>query len=126
MQKEKPRSVISVAIVLVLGALAPMLDTTMTNVAINTIMNDLHSSVDMVQWVSTGYVLALGLCVLITGWAVEKISGKTLYFIGIIVFLIGSIISGMANSIQILIIGRLIQGAGSGVIVPLLSDCPFI
>lgn len=121
MKKEKQLSVISVAIVLVLGAFAPMLDTTMTNVAINTIMNDLHSSVDMVQWVSTGYVLALGLCVLITGWAVEKISGKTLYFIGIIVFLIGSIMSGMASSIHLLIVGRLIQGAGSGVIIPLLS-----
>lgn len=120
-KNKKQFSIASVAFILVLGALAPMLDTTMTNVAINTIMNDLHSSVNMVQWVTTGYVLALGLCVLITGWAIERLSGKTLYFIGITIFLVGSIISGMANSITVLIIGRLIQGAGSGVIIPLLS-----
>ncbi|WP_338417445.1 MFS transporter, partial [Oenococcus oeni] len=104
-----------------LGAIAPMLDTTMTNVAINTIMNDLNSSVDVVQWVTTGYILSLGITVLFTGWASDRFSGKNLYIAGIILFLIGSIFSGIASNIDILIIGRLIQGAGSGIVVSLLS-----
>lgn len=111
----------STAMVLVLGAIAPMLDSTMTNVAINTIMRELHSSVDLVQWVTTGYVLALGIMVLFTGWAVERFAGKPLYLLGTVVFLAGSLLSGSAGDITMLLIGRLIQGAGAGIIVPLLS-----
>ncbi|MDN6968012.1 multidrug efflux MFS transporter [Oenococcus sp. UCMA 17063] len=122
MNKENNRhEIVKIAFILILGAIAPMLDTTMTNVAINTIMNDLNSSVDIVQWVTTGYILSLGITVLFTGWAADRFSGKNLYIAGIILFLIGSIFSGIASNIDILIIGRLIQGAGSGIVVSLLS-----
>ncbi|MFC6323903.1 DHA2 family efflux MFS transporter permease subunit [Companilactobacillus baiquanensis] len=114
-------SIIKTAIILVLGALAPMLDTTMTNVAINTIMKDLHSSVNLVQWITTSYILALGIVVPIAGWAVDHFSGKKIYLIALSVFLIGSIISGISNSIGILIIGRVIQGTGAGIIISIIS-----
>lgn len=114
-------SIIKTAIILVLGALAPMLDTTMTNVAINTIMKDLNSSVNMVQWVTTSYILALGIVVPIAGWAVDHFSGKKIYLIALSVFLLGSIISGISNSIDTLIIGRVIQGTGAGIIISIIS-----
>ena len=57
------RSPIVIALILVLAAIAPMLDTTMTNVAVNTIMKDFGASVESIQWVSTAYVLALGIVV---------------------------------------------------------------
>ncbi len=113
-EKGNRRNIAKVAFVLVLGAVAPMLDTTMTNVALNTIMNDLNSSVDIVQWVTTGYVLALGVIVLFTGWAADRFNGKKLYLVGMLIFLAGSLISGIATNIGVLIGGRLIQGAGSG------------
>jgi len=98
-----------------------MLDTTMTNVAINTIMHDLNSTVDHVQWVTTSYILALGIVVPITGWASEHFSGKALYISGLVAFVLGSIVSGLATSINLLIIGRIIQGAAAGMIVPLVT-----
>ncbi|KRL05135.1 MDR family MFS transporter [Liquorilactobacillus oeni] len=117
----KKNSLASIAFVLIFGAIAPMLDTTMTNIAINTIMDDLNTSVGTAQWVTTGYVLTLGIVILFTGWAVDKFDGKKLYINGLLIFLVGSIISGIANNITILMIGRMIQGAGSGIIIPLLT-----
>jgi len=114
-------SVIKVAIILVIAALAPMLDTTMTNVAINTIMKDLNSSVNLVQWVTTGYILALGIAVPIAGWAVDHFSGKKIYLLALSIFLVGSIISGMAGNINILIVGRIIQGSGAGIIMSIIT-----
>lgn len=121
MTEKKERSFTSIATILVLGAIAPMLDSTVTNVGINTIMNALHSSVNTIQWVTTAYVLALGIMVLFTGWAADRFSGKTLYIAGLSVFLAGSIISGVAGSVTVLLVGRIIQGAGAGLIIPLLS-----
>jgi EmrB/QacA subfamily drug resistance transporter len=115
------KSTIVIALILVLGAIAPMLDATMTNVAVNTIMKDFGAKVESIQWVSTGYVLALGIIVPIAGWAIEWFDGKKLYLYGLILFLIGSIVASVASSIGVLIVGRVIQGAGSGIIIPLLT-----
>lgn len=114
-------SIIKISIILVLGALAPMLDTTMTNVAINTIMKDLNSSVNLVQWITTSYILALGIVVPIAGWAVDRFNGKGIYLSALAIFLGGSIVSGLSNSISVLIIGRIIQGIGAGVIISIIS-----
>lgn len=118
---EKVKSAIAIAFILVLGAIAPMLDSTMTNVAVNTIMKDFGVGVGSIQWVSTGYVLALGIVVPIVGWAIEWFDGKKLYLLGLLLFLIGSILAAMASSIGALIAGRVIQGVGSGIIIPLLT-----
>ncbi|KHD36796.1 major facilitator transporter [Clostridium acetobutylicum] len=98
-----------------------MLDSTMTNVAVNTIMKDFGAGVDSIQWVSTGYVLALGIIVPIAGWAIEWVDGKKIYLYGLLLFLIGSIVAAVSSSIGVLIIGRVIQGVGSGIIIPLLT-----
>ncbi|MBK1812225.1 multidrug efflux MFS transporter [Clostridium sp. YIM B02505] len=118
---KRSESIVVIALILVLGAIAPMLDATMTNVAVNTIMKDLGAGVDSIQWVSTGYVLALGIIVPITGWAIEWIDGKKLYLYGLMFFLAGSVVASVSTSIGLLIAGRVIQGIGSGIIIPLLT-----
>lgn len=114
-------SVIKTALILVLGAMAPMLDTTMTNIGINTILKDLDSTVNIMQWITTAYVLALGLTVPLAGWLINRMSGKMLMELSLLLFLIGSIISGMATDVSALLIGRIIQGAAAGVIVTSLT-----
>lgn len=61
--------VLRVAVVLVVGALAPLFDSTMVNVAIHTIAADMKATISVVQWITTGYVLAMGLAVPVSGWA---------------------------------------------------------
>lgn len=109
------------ALIMVLVMMAPMLDTTMTNIGINTILKDLDSTVNTIQWVTSAYVLALGLAVPLAGWLVNQLSGKRLMIIAQLAFLIGSVASGMATNVPTLLIGRIVQGAAAGIIIPLAT-----
>lgn len=76
-QKEKlDPAILKVALILVFGALAPLFDSTMINVAIRTLTSDLQSSVAVIQWVITGYVLTMGMAIPVSGWAVNRFGGK--------------------------------------------------
>lgn len=109
------------ALIMVLVMMAPMLDTTMTNIGINTILKDLNSTVNTIQWVTSAYVLALGLAVPLAGWLVNQMSGKLLMIIAQIGFLIGSLASGIATNVPMLLAGRIVQGAAAGIIIPLAT-----
>ncbi len=113
----KSSSVMKDAMILVLAMIVPMLDTTMTNIGINTILKDLNSTVNIMQWVTTAYVLALGLAVPLAGWLINKVSGKLLVEIALGIFLVGSTMSGIASSISTLMVGRIIQGAAAGILI---------
>ncbi|MFC6288830.1 MDR family MFS transporter [Levilactobacillus angrenensis] len=115
------KKLIQIALLLVIGAIAPLLDTTMTNVALDTIMQSLHVSVNAVQWVTTSYVLALGIAVPVAGWATNWFDGKHLYLGALGIFLLGSLISSWATTLPLLIVGRIIQGAAAGIVVPLIT-----
>ena len=103
--QKSTQNIIQIALFLVVGAIAPLLDTTMTNVALDTIMKSLGVSVNAVQWVTTSYVLALGIAVPVAGWASNWFDGKHLYLGALVIFLIGSVLSGWASTLPLLVIG---------------------
>ncbi|MFF0268045.1 MDR family MFS transporter [Kribbella sp. NPDC004536] len=115
------RSVLKLAAVLVLGALAPLLDSTIVTVAIHTLGVRLHASVTTVQWVSTAYLLALAMAVPITGWSANRFGAKRMWIIALALFLAGSMLCGIAWNIGSLIAFRVIQGAGGGLMLPILQ-----
>lgn len=96
-----------------------MLDSTMVNIAINQLSNHFNSPLSVVQWTITGFVLAMGVAVPISGWLVNYFSGKKVYFWAEIAFGITSLLSGMSWSIESLIAFRILQGLASGIIMPL-------
>lgn len=116
-----PKDLIRVAIVLVLGAIAPMLDTTMVNIAVNHFGQDFRASLDTVQWIITGYVLSMGIAVPFSGWLIQRFEGKAVYFMAELLFLISSVLAGFAWNIESLIAFRLVQGFAAGLIIPLLT-----
>ena len=121
-QKEKlDPLVMKTAIILVICSLAPMLDSTMMNVAIKTFTTDFKSSVAITQWVITGYVLALGIAVPISGWADNHFGSKRVFVTSLLAFLAGSILSALSWNIDSLIVFRLIQGFGAGLLVPTMQ-----
>ncbi|MGD0881992.1 MAG: DHA2 family efflux MFS transporter permease subunit [Acidimicrobiales bacterium] len=107
------------AAVVVLGSIMSILDTTIVNVAIDTLSKDFHAPLSTVQWVSTGYLLALAMTIPLTGWAVERFGAKTMWIASLTLFLLGSALSGAAWSIQSLIVFRVLQGVGGGMIMPI-------
>ncbi len=107
------------AVVVVLGSIMSILDTTIVNVAIPTFARDFRAPLSTVQWVSTGYLLALAMTIPLTGWAVERFGAKRMWIASLLLFLAGSALSGAAWSIQSLIVFRILQGVGGGMIMPI-------
>src|ERR1700733_10030613 len=113
-------ALIRLAAILLTGAIAPFLDTTIVNVAIESIGRGLHASVDTVQWVLTGYLLAFGMVVPLSGWALRRFGGRATWMFSLSLFLLGSALCGAAWNIGSLIAFRVIQGIGGGLMVPIL------
>src|SRR4051794_11885062 len=104
--------------VVVLGAVMSILDVTVVNVAISHLAGAFNSPLATIQWVATGYTLALATVIPLTGWASARFGTKRLYMISIGLFLAGSALSGMAWSAESLIAFRVLQGLGGGMIMP--------
>jgi EmrB/QacA subfamily drug resistance transporter len=107
-----------VAIVIVLGSIMSILDTTIVNVALESLSKDLHAPLDSVQWVVTGYLLALAAVIPLCGWAVRRFSAYRVYLVALVLFTAGSALCGLASSVTELIVFRVLQGVGGGLLVP--------
>ncbi len=112
------RRILMIASVVVLGAIMSILDTTVVNVALNTLAQDFDAPLSTIQWVVTGYTLALATVIPITGWAADRFGTKRLYMLSIGLFLMGSLLSGIAWSAESLIGFRILQGLGGGMLMP--------
>ena len=100
-----------IASVVVIGAIMSILDVTVVNVAINTLAQEFDTSLTTIQWVATGYTLALATVIPLTGWAADRFGTKRLYIMSISLFTLGSILSGLAWSAgSTLIAFRVLQG----------------
>ncbi|WP_170323719.1 DHA2 family efflux MFS transporter permease subunit [Cryptosporangium phraense] len=108
--------------VIMLGAIMMQLDVTMMSIATNTLINDFHTTLSTFQWVSTGYLLSMASVIPIAGWALERYGARTMWMFTLVVFLLGSVLCGMAWSIGSLIVFRVIQGIGAGMILPLAQS----
>src|SRR4051812_12871926 len=103
-----------IAAVLIVGALAVVFDTTIVSVALHTLARDLHSSVATIQWVSTGFLLTLGIAIPLAGWGQARFGGKRVWMLALLIFLIGSIACSLAWNAGSLIAFRAVQGFGGG------------
>jgi EmrB/QacA subfamily drug resistance transporter len=107
-----------IAAVVILGTFMSILDTTIVNVAIRDLSKSFSAPLATMQWISTGYMLALATVIPLTGWAADRFGTKRLYMASIGMFLLGSALSGAAWSAGSLIVFRVLQGLGGGMIMP--------
>jgi EmrB/QacA subfamily drug resistance transporter len=105
--------------VVIVGSIMSILDTTIVNVALDTLARELHSTISQIQWVVTGYMLALAAVIPITGWAARRFGAKQVYLVSLVLFTTGSALCGLASSTNELIAFRVIQGLGGGMILPI-------
>ena len=87
-----PRHVKRIAVVVILGAIMSVLDTTIVNVALQSLSQDLAAPLDQVQWVVTGYLLAIAAVLPITGWAANRFGARRVYMTSIVQFTMGSLL----------------------------------
>jgi EmrB/QacA subfamily drug resistance transporter len=114
-------NVIKTGLILVVGILAVVFDTTIVSVALHTLAAQLHAPVSTIQWVSTGYLLALAMTVPLSTWGLRRYGGKRLWMFALTVFLVGSIGSSLAWNADSLIGWRVVQGAGGGLLLSVLT-----
>ena len=112
------REVYVVAGVVILGVIMSIFDTTIVNVALETLSRELNAPLDTIQWVSTGYLLALSVMIPLSGWASERFGAKQVWMLSVLLFGIGSALCGLATSAGQLIVFRVLQGMGGGMILP--------
>ncbi|MGH2849133.1 MAG: DHA2 family efflux MFS transporter permease subunit [Solirubrobacteraceae bacterium] len=105
--------------VAMLGAVMSILDTTIVNVALDSLGRDLHAPLSEIQWVVTGYMLSLAAVIPVSGWAARRVGAKRVFMASLILFTIGSVLCGLATSSTEIILFRVLQGAGGGMIMPL-------
>jgi EmrB/QacA subfamily drug resistance transporter len=108
----------AIAGIVTLGGIMSSLDTTAVNVALDTLAGDFGASITSVQWVATGYLLALATVIPLAGWASDRFGAKRVWIGSVGLFLAGSMLAGAAWSIGSLILFRVLQGLGGGMIIP--------
>ena len=107
-----------ISAVVILGSIMSILDTTIVNVASTPCRRELHSTIDNIQWVATGYLLALAAVIPVTGWAARRFGAKPIYLTSLVLFTLGSALCGLATSTTELIFFRVLQGVGGGMLLP--------
>ncbi|MEV1327968.1 DHA2 family efflux MFS transporter permease subunit [Micromonospora costi] len=112
-------AVLKVAGVVVLGAIMSILDVTVVSVALPTFQREFDASYARVAWTMTGYTLALATVIPLAGWAADRFGTKRLYMIALALFTIGSGLCATADSIGQLIVYRVLQGLGGGMLMPI-------
>jgi EmrB/QacA subfamily drug resistance transporter len=108
-----------VLVIVSFGFFMILLDTTVINVALQTLHEEFQSSLQQTQWIISVYVLAMGIVMPLSGYLSRRFGSRRIYLLGLGIFGLGSFLCGLSNSITQLILFRIIQGIGGGITSPL-------
>ncbi len=108
-----------VLISVMFGIFMIILDSTVVNIAFQTLRREFGATLADAQWVLSIYVLALGVTTPVSGYLADRFGIKRIYLLGIAIFVIGSLLCGLAQSLGWLIVARALQGFGGGISQPL-------
>ncbi|MGE7623852.1 DHA2 family efflux MFS transporter permease subunit [Viridibacillus sp. NPDC096237] len=114
-----------ILLIMILGAFLATLNQTIMSVATPELMVDFNISAATAQWLTTGYMLVNGILIPITAFFMQRFSTRQLFQASMLIFLAGTIVSAIATNFQVLLSGRMIQAAGAGIIMPLLTNVIF-
>ncbi|MHA7984780.1 MDR family MFS transporter [Rathayibacter sp. CAU 1779] len=112
---------IRLALVIMIGGVTPLIDTTVVNVALHTIGEDFGVGASSVQWVTTAYLLTMAVTVPVTTWASDRFGARRLWLIGLVLFLAGSGLCAVSWSFGSLVAFRALQGVGGGLMLPVMQ-----
>jgi EmrB/QacA subfamily drug resistance transporter len=105
--------------VAILGSFLAQLDATIANVSLSSLATELGTNLSTIQWVTSGYLLALTLALPMSGWLVDRIGAKAVYLWCFVAFTLSSALCGLAWSAQSLIAFRVVQGISGGLLAPM-------
>ncbi len=95
-----------------------VVDSTIIYTALPSLARDFHSSLDAAQWVTLSYLLSLAVVVPSSGWIGDRFGTRRTFLIALVLFTGASVLCGLSGSLTQLVIFRVIQGVGGGLIIP--------
>lgn len=121
-QNKTDRPPYGIIAVLMVGAFISFLNNTLLNIALPSIMKELEIGTSTAQWLTTGFMLVNGILIPTTAFLIQKYSVRNLFLAAMGLFTLGTILAGSANIFAILLLGRMLQAAGSAILMPLLMN----
>ncbi|HEY8803760.1 MAG TPA: MDR family MFS transporter, partial [Clostridium sp.] len=103
-----------------------LINETTLNVALPTLMVEMHITATTAQWLTTGYVLVVGILVPVTAFLIHTFTTKQLFLSAMTLFLVGTILAVFSTSFPGLLISRLIQASGTGMLIPILMNTALV
>ena len=120
-----PYNRLLLVITLLIGTFTTFLTQTILTTAYPTLMADFHISASAVQWLTTGFMLIMGIMIPVSAWLLDKFNVKYLYLTAMTIFFLGSLICWLAPDFQVLLAGRLTQAIGVGMSMPTFQTVMF-
>src|SRR5437870_9204549 len=114
------RSLLLPLVAIIMGTFMVILDTTVVNVALPTLGRVFAIDIGLLQWVIGAYMLAQAAVIPLSGWISDRFGAKRVYLISLVLFTLGSALCGLAQSGEMLIGTRVLQGLGGGMIMPIV------
>jgi EmrB/QacA subfamily drug resistance transporter len=116
-----PRDLLALIGAILLGVFLVQMDSTMVNIALESLRREFHADLSTMQWVSAAYLLAMAAVIPVAGWAIDRFNARTAWLASLAVFTVGSLLCGLAWSADSLIAMRVVQGIGGGMMMPLFQ-----
>ncbi len=117
--KAKSKGFVGMLAILLAGMMVTMLNQSIINVALPQIMNQFKIDASTAQWLATGFMLVSGILVPISAYLVQKFSYRQLFITAMASFSIGSLVCAMSGNFEVMMIGRVLQAVGGGILMPL-------
>jgi len=106
-------------VVTALGAFMASLDLSIVNIAFPALERSFsHDTQATLAWVITGYSIVFGSLLVVAGRTADRLGSRRVFFVGLGVFCLGSALCGLAPSVDLVVLGRLVQGAGAAALLP--------
>ena len=118
MVRWRPRQELVVLVVYTVGLYMTVVDSTIIFTALPSMARDFHSTLDAAQWVTLSYLLSLAVAVPSSGWVGDRFGTRRTFIVALVLFTGASALCGLSGSLTQMVIFRVIQGVGGGLILP--------
>src|SRR5690625_4633490 len=108
--------------ILFIGAFTAFLNNTLLNIALPTIMTEFQISPSKVQWVTTSYMLVNGIVIPASAFLITRFTNRSIFLWAMSLFTLGTFIAMVSPTFSLLVVGRMLQASGSGMMMPLLMN----
>ena len=121
-EEKKKYNVKAIMAVLLFGGFLSLFNETILNVALSKLMVEMQVTATTIQWLTTGYVLVVGILVPVTAFLIHSFTTKQLFLSAMLLFLAGTILAIFSTTFPALLIARMIQATGTGMLVPIMMN----